>query len=135
MNSYIIMGLCLISGVAGWETSSWKSGIAAAHLEELQQANTIAAENHVISVIDKQQTTTQGATNAYHIGVAAIDGLYTYNPTINSVPNNGTATTGSKAPICEKVSRKYRLTFKQCDEQEAGYISLWDDWIAQTVIK
>lgn len=133
-DSAIAVALCA-SFIGGWETRGWKDGVTAAHLEEAQQQNTINAQNHVISVVEKQQTTTQGAENAYHIGIAAIDSLYINNPAINRVPDNGATSPRPKAPICEKVSRKYHLTLKQCDEQEAGYIALWDDWIAQADIK
>jgi hypothetical protein len=103
--------------------------------DEAQQQVTIDAQQHVIKQVQTQGQITQEVENAYHTGITAIDSLYA----TARVQPKASASAGVRsvpAAACgTQTSRKYRLTLKQCDEEEAKCNALWNWAQQQSAVK
>jgi hypothetical protein len=143
MNLYWVGGILLFY-VASCGTCYY-IGSSGAHDADkaAQEAVDLKASEHVTQVTHEQETTTEGITNAHRTGIQAIDNLYATAPAYvgvqpagqHDMPSLATATSGTGTAVCQTTSKKYKLTFKQCDSEELGYNLLWNDWQQQAAIK
>ena len=141
----ILIGFIAYSGslvYGGMKYEGYKMGEADAKHDYAQQAITVAAQEHVIATAQTQNTITQKAETDYAKQILAIDGMYG-TASVQSAPvatSNGmrpvpSAASGISSPVCAKTSREYKLTFKQCDLEEAKFNALWSDWQRQAEVK
>jgi hypothetical protein len=134
MNQWWILfciGILAATGFTGERFGEDRVKVQCDKHDEAQQEVTIAAQKHVITEVQTQGQITQEAENAYHTGITAIDGMYA----ATGVQSHGDATSAGVRPVpataCgTQTSRKYRLTPKQCDEEEAKCNALWN-WAEQ----
>lgn len=137
MNIYWIGGLfasfVLWSGFifyGGCQYESYKLGKADAEHDAEQAQVTISAQEHVIKQVQTQNTINQGVENAYNSGISSIDGLYAA-PGMQSTPpatSNGVrpiaATSCGSNVTSWQVTKKFKLTPKQCDVSAERLIGL-----------
>lgn len=127
-----LLTLFLFVGFVSYRYGKDSAQIACDKHDEAQQQVTIAAENSVIKTIGKQQSVTQGVDNEYHIGIAAIDNLYSLQsnatPASNRLPPLPHRTSGLNDSTCK--SSYYKLTSEECDKNTTQIINL-QTWIKQ----
>lgn len=138
MNKYWIIAFIIWSAgcfTGGLKYEGYKAGEAKAELQVDQQKVTINAEAGVIAKQQNAAVITQTESQNYEKNVASIDddyanGLY---PPSASTGDSVRAAAHSAARVsadCPKTSKKYKLTARQCDIEEAKLLALWD-WMAQ----
>ncbi len=138
MNQYwIIAFVTLLVGVflTGERYGADRMAVQCDKREEAQQQVTIAAQQHVIGQVETQSKITQESENAYHTGITAIDALYTTAGVQQTPPTGNNLRTVPSATCGTQTSRKYRLTLKQCDEEEAKSNALWNWAQNQAAVK
>jgi hypothetical protein len=124
---------CLGSAWMGYKYEYEK---CAAHDEAHDLAetkNTVAAEQKVVTVIQKQGTISQEASSDYAKQRAAVDSAYTGpavvqqppNPPVNNMPAVCRTPGRTAAPRIQK-SKVFGLTSEQCDDEEAKANALWN---------
>ena len=136
------MMLLATVGVIGEQYGENRVTVKCDQHDEAQQQVTIGALGHEVKQLSKQEIINEGAENAFEKNNTDIGAMY-INPSLQqpiiatSNHSNPVAatTTGIKAPVCEVRSKKYKLTFKQCDAEEAKSNALWNAWIEQAAIK
>lgn len=129
MNQYWIVAFVIL--LAGTGFFGYRYGVTSTevgcqkHEEEQQQ--------HVIGQMQAQTQVTQEIQNAYHTGISSIDALYatagvqpTANGNVRSIPSAACGT---------QTSKKYKLTPKQCDDEEYKCNALWNWAQQQSAIK
>lgn len=146
MNIYwaggLLLAFVLWSGFMyheGTTSESHVCGEADAKHDLAESGQTVAAQGNVIKDIGKQQTVTQGASNAYENTkddinnqyVNHVDGLQSTpvaeNQRANPIPN---AASRPNAPTCKpQRSKYYRLNGQECDDNTAQLIGL-QEWVA-----
>lgn len=141
MNKYwLIALLCSYTGV-GYVVYSWQSDKCAAQIAqnaEAQQKITISAEENVIKKERSDANISKTVDTDFQKDVVDITRQYdansmpTNSTTSNSLPNSTDASSGFSSTQCAKASKKFQLTFKQCDVEEQKLISLWN-WEGQIV--
>lgn len=129
MNQYWIVAFLILLGSVGF--FGYHAGVTATEVkyqrrDELQQ-------QHVIGQLETQTKITQGVSNAYHTGIASIDSLYA---TASLQPTANGAMRAIPATACgTQTSKKYKLTFKQCDDEEFKCNALWNWAQQQSAVK
>ena len=116
MNQYWIVAFLIFIGMTDF--FSYRYGVDSTEVKYQRQAE--IQQQHVIGQLENQSKITQGVSNAYHTGISAIDDLYRVQPTID-----GAMRPISAAACGTQTSKKYKLTFKQCDQEEAKCNALW----------
>jgi len=109
---------------AGTKYEGYKAGELDAQHDLAQSAVTVAAQEKVISTVQKQGNITQGASNDYSKNLALIGSFYD-----NGVQPTPTTASNGMSTVCQPTSRTssaYHLTFKQCDSEEAKLNALWN---------
>lgn len=134
MNAYWKIGLILACAVAvfltGWQVRGWKDGVAAAKLDEAQQAATIAAQAVVAQQEHKAETLTIGVSNDYQKSLTALDSRYSAfqlqpeTSAASNLPSTSAGTGGRNADTCANgfsgAARKNLIALvKQADIQTA----------------
>jgi hypothetical protein len=117
--------------LGGWETRGWKDGLATEKAD-------VAAYQHKDEVQTKQAAINQSEVITYEKNSDAINAMYANGvpaSPIDNMPVVPTAPSSSKPASCEIVSKKYKLTFRQCDDNREGYLDLWDAWTKQSTVK
>jgi hypothetical protein len=124
MNQYwIVAFLILLSGVGFF---GYRAGATSAEVSCQRQVE--EQQQHVIGQMETQAKITQGVQNAYHTGIAAIDNLYS-TASVQSKADG--AVRSIPAAACRtQTSKRYKLTFKQCDDEEFKCNALWN-WAQQ----
>jgi hypothetical protein len=127
---------------AGKTSESHICAEANAQHDLAQTQITVAAQQHVITTIQKQTEINEVTAHAYQSSISSIDDLYAsgLQPTpvstshgLRSLP---ASTGGASTAICsETTSKKYKLTPKQCDLEEEKFNLLWNTWNAQAALK
>jgi len=124
VNQYWIIAFVLL--LAGVGYFGYRSGENA--VEVTCQKHEEAQQQHVIGQLETQTQITNGVENAYHTGITAIDNLYSTarvqpagNGNVRAVPATACGT---------QTSKRYKLTPKQCDMEEAKCNALWN-WTQQ----
>ncbi len=138
MNQYWALFCLLLLAAAGFGGERYGENritVKCDKHDEAQQQVTITAQQHVIGEVKTQETINQGAENAFQKNVDTIGALYD-----SGVPSNPAATGPGMCAIPAaasrpQTSRKYKLTLKQCDVEEAKFNALWNDWLAQAAVK
>lgn len=139
MNIYWFIAFLLYSvGVfsGGVKYEGYKSGEADALHDVAQAGITIDAQKSVIGTIEKQQSTTEGVDNAYQKNLDSIGSLYVdaFNvglrqsptpagaslPAVCGAASRPNATASARACI----SKSYKLTPQQCDDEAAKLVAL-----------
>lgn len=130
---------CLILAAAlffgGYEVRGWRDGVATAKYDEAQQQVTIAAEQHVIKQTETQNTINQKAESGYEKDFTTIGAMY--DSSVQPTPPAASASVRPVSPAACGItaSRRYHLTLKQCDLEEAKFNALWNAWVAQAAVK
>lgn len=141
----ILLAFIAYSGAmvyGGMKYEGYKAAEADARHDYAQQAITVAAQQHVIATVQTQNAITQKTETDYAKQILTIDGLYSPDSvrpataaTGNGVCAVAKPASGARAPVCAAASREYKLTFKQCDIEEAKFNALWNDWQRQAAAK
>lgn len=140
MNLYwaggLLVAFALWSGFmyhAGGASESHICGEADAQHDLAQQTITVAAQQHVITIQQKQSTISQEASDANAKSQFFINNMYA--SAIAGVRSTPAATGDNMRTIPQPAagagpSKVYHLTFQQCDSEEGKLNSLWN-WANQ----
>lgn len=129
---------CVYAGYK-YETASCTASDEKHDLAQAQ--NTTAAIQAVVVDVKKQSDITQEASNDYAKNLITIDGVYANsvqqspNGPINSVSTIRSAASGVCPDNSTAKSKVYKLTPKQCDDEEAKCNSLWNWANQQAAVK
>jgi hypothetical protein len=129
-------------GVAGYKSESHICAEADAQHDLAQSQNTVAAQQHVITIVQKQDSTNQKIGADYAKTIAGIDSMYsaaslqpTPSTAVNDVPTTTPAASVSHgstgAAKCPATAKRTLLTVAQsCDKQTAQLVAL-QSWVKE----
>ena len=124
MNQYWLIAFIALLGGVGF--FGYHAGVTSAEVKCQRQIE--VQQQHVIGQLETQTQITNGVSNAYHTGITAIDNLYA---TASVQPKTNGAVRPVPAATCgTQTSKRYKLTPKQCDMEEAKCNALWN-WAQQ----
>ncbi len=141
MNKWWLLAFVLWSAgcfTSGFKYEGYRAGEAKAELQVDQQKVTISAEAGVIAKQQSAAVITQKESQNYEKNVSSIDddyaditgGLYPANTSTGGRLRAATNPAAGVSANCTKTSKKYGLTPRQCDTEEAKLLALWD-WVAK----
>ncbi len=123
----IVIGLFGGGALLGYNYATYKAKDAAAEKQVAQDNVVINAQDGVIKTQQKQATITEKTNETYHTGIAVIDSMYGVQPIQPNPSNNlssyGKPSVGTGSNITK--SKRYGLTLKTCDIEEAKLVGLW----------
>ena len=129
MNQYILIGVlvALLAGTffLGDRYGHYSATVSCDKVQTVQAQAAIVQQAKVISAEKSQSDISQQAENDYENNINAINNLYPDRMPDEAIATAGNVRTISKSTCGTQTSKEYKLTLKQCDEEEAKANALW----------